>query len=73
VARLPFPRMEVEMNSFQTFLLGFIILILGLAAAAYLLGVPAVWIAIGVIILIGIGIMSSIDRTNSRDGTGPRP
>jgi Na+/proline symporter len=64
--------MEVEMNSFQTFLLGFIILILGLAAAAYLLGVPAVWIAIGVIILIGIGIMSSTDRTKPRDGTGPR-
>jgi Na+/proline symporter len=64
--------MEVEMNSFQTFLLGFIILILGLAAAAYLLGVPAVWIAIGVIILIGIGIMSSTDRTNPRDGAGPR-
>jgi hypothetical protein len=34
--------------------------------------VPAVWIAIGVIILIGIGIMGSTNRHEPRDGAGPR-
>lgn len=45
------------MNSSQTYLIGYIILVLGLAAAAMMLAVPPVWIAIGVVILIGIGIM----------------
>ena len=47
------------MTSSQTYLLGFIILILGLAGAAYLLAVPTVWIAVGVVILVGIGIMAA--------------
>lgn len=47
------------MSSSQTYLLGFIILILGLAGAAYMLAVPPVWIAVGVVILIGIGIMAA--------------
>ncbi|HEX2095644.1 MAG TPA: hypothetical protein VHG28_24820 [Longimicrobiaceae bacterium] len=71
------------MTSFQTYLLGFIVVVIGLAAAAYVLNVPAVWIAIGVIVLLGIGILSATSRTKPRDpqhpgdppyppGTGPR-
>ena len=33
------------MSSFGTYLIGFIILIVGLAIAAYLLNVPPMWIA----------------------------
>lgn len=51
------------MSSFQIYLLGFIILVIGLAGAAFLLGVPPVWIAVGVVILIGVGIMASTSRT----------
>lgn len=47
------------MTPSQTYLLGFIVLILGLAGAAYMLAVPTVWIAVGVVILIGIGIMAA--------------
>ena len=47
------------MTSSQTYLLGFIILIIGLAGAAYILAVPPLWIAVGVVILIGIGIMAA--------------
>ncbi len=54
------------MSSFQIYLLGFIVLVVGLAGAAFLLGVPPVWIAIGVVILLGIGIMASTNRNNSR-------
>lgn len=53
------------MTSSQTYLLGFIILILGLAGAAYMLGVPTVWIAVGVVILIGIGIMAAANHSGS--------
>ncbi|HUE96969.1 MAG TPA: hypothetical protein VMN39_09930 [Longimicrobiaceae bacterium] len=56
------------MTSSQTYLLGFIILIVGLAGAAYLLAVPPVWIAVGVVILIGIGIMAAASYSGPGDG-----
>jgi hypothetical protein len=65
------------MSSFGTYLIGFIILILGLAIAAYLLNVPPMWIAVGAIVLIGIGILMATSRTKMKDppsspGPGPR-
>jgi positive regulator of sigma E activity len=55
------------MSSFQTYLIGFIILIIGLAVAAYLLGAPTVWIAVGVIVLIGIGVITATGNMKQRD------
>jgi positive regulator of sigma E activity len=51
------------MSSFQTYLVGFIILIIGLALAAHLLGAPPLWIAVGVIVMIGVGIIAATDHT----------
>lgn len=59
------------MTSFQTYLLGFIVLVIGLALAAYLLSVPALWIAVGVIVLIGIGIIAATSHTKPRDPQQP--
>ncbi|MGH7664250.1 MAG: hypothetical protein ACRENI_08155 [Gemmatimonadaceae bacterium] len=50
------------MSSFSTYLVGFIILILGLGLAAHLLGVPALWIVAGAIALIGIGVLMATSR-----------
>lgn len=61
------------MSSFQTYLLGYIILIIGLAIAAYLLGVPTLWIAVATIVLIGIGIIAATGRTKPRDPQQPPP
>ena len=36
------------MSSFATYLIGFLILIVGLRIAAYLLNVPTMWIGVGV-------------------------
>jgi len=59
------------MSSFATYLIGFIVLIVGLAFAATLLNVPGMWIAVGVVVLLGIGILSATSRTKMRDpGTG---
>ncbi len=57
------------MSTFGTYLVGFIVLIIGLAIGASLLGVPTVWIAVGVIVLIGIGIISASSRTPDTRGT----
>jgi len=55
------------MSSFGTYLIGFLILIVGLAFAAYLLNVPSTWIGVGVVVLIGIGVLSATSRTKMRD------
>jgi hypothetical protein len=54
-------------SSFSTYLIGFIILIVGLAFAAYLLNVPTTWIVVGVIVLIGIGVLMATSRTKPKD------
>lgn len=55
------------MSSFTTYLIGFVVLIVGLALAAYLLGVPPLWITVGVVVMIGIGILMATSRTKPRD------
>ena len=57
------------MSAFGTYLIGFVILILGLALAAHLLNVPGWWIVAGVIVMIGIGILTATTRTKQRDTT----
>jgi hypothetical protein len=64
------PRREMRMSSFGTYLLGFLILIIGLAIGAYLLNVPPTWILVGVVVLLGLGILSATNRTKRRDPPG---
>ncbi|MDQ3557378.1 MAG: hypothetical protein M3409_11480 [Gemmatimonadota bacterium] len=58
------------MTPFQTYLVGFIILIVGLAGAAYLLGAPPLWIGVGVVIMIGIGVIAASNRKPPEGPTG---
>ncbi|MFL6236277.1 MAG: hypothetical protein ACJ76N_24310 [Thermoanaerobaculia bacterium] len=65
-------------SSFGVYLIGFIILVIGLALGAHLAGVPSMWIAVGVICLVGIGILSAVKKTQGRPsgsvggpGSGP--
>lgn len=61
-------------SSFGIYLIGFIILIIGLALGAHLAGAPTTWIAVGVICLLGIGILSAVKKTQGTrtgGGTGP--
>jgi hypothetical protein len=61
------------MSSFASYIIGFLILIVGLAFAAYLLNIPSTWIGVGVVVLLGIGVLSATSRTKMRDpsaGTG---
>jgi hypothetical protein len=55
------------MSSFGIYQIGFIVFILGVAIGAYLLGAPPMWIAVGAIILIGIGILTGVSRTKRPD------
>jgi predicted signal transduction protein with EAL and GGDEF domain len=55
------------MSSFGIYIIGFIVLIIGLAIAATLLGVSPTWIGVGVIVLIGLGILTGVSRTRRPD------
>jgi uncharacterized membrane protein len=57
------------MSNYTLYLIGYIVLIGGLAYGAFLLGVPQVWIVVGAVILLGIGIISGVTRTRHRDVT----
>jgi hypothetical protein len=58
------------MSSFATYVVGFVILVVGLAMAAYLVDVPTVWIAVGVIVALGIGVVTATSRTKMKDPPG---
>ena len=48
--------------STSVYFIGYLILVFGLALGANLLGVPTSWILVGVIIMVGIGVMSVANR-----------
>ena len=55
------------LSAFSLFVIGFIVLLTGLAYGAYLLHVPVVWIGVGSLVLIGLGVMSAVSHTKQRD------
>ena len=58
---------EEAYMSFGLYIVGFIVLIVGLALGAYLMHIPAQWIGVGVVVLIGLGILTGVTTTRQRD------
>ena len=56
--------------SFGIYAAGFAIVIAGLIYAAYLMHIPAHWIAVGAIILLGVGIVTGVKNTRQKDPPG---
>lgn len=55
------------MSSFALYLAGVVIAIFGLAYGAHLAHVPDHWIAVGVVVAIGLGIVGAVRSTRFRD------
>jgi hypothetical protein len=53
--------------SFGIYLVGYIIMIIGLAIGAHLLHMPPKWIGVGVLVLAGLGILRGVSSTRQRD------
>ena len=53
--------------SFAIYLVGYVVLIVGLCWGATLLHVPAEWIAVGAICLAGIAILHGVTVTRQKD------
>jgi hypothetical protein len=56
-----------SVSSLAIYIIGFVILVAGLAYAASLAGVSTEWIAAGVLVLVGLGIATGVTRTRQRD------
>ena len=55
--------------SFGIYLIGYLILILGLGIGAHLMNMPPRWIGVGVLVMIGIGVISGVSSTRNRDSS----
>ena len=53
--------------SFGIYIVGYIVLIVGLAIGAHLLNVPPKWIGVGALCLIGIAIIHGVTATRHKD------
>lgn len=53
--------------SFGIYLVGYIILITGLAIGAFMLHVPQKWIGVGVLCMIGVAIIHGVTATRQKD------
>ena len=53
--------------SFGIYIVGYIILIVGLAMGAHLLHMPQKWIVVGVICLVGLAIIHGVKATRQKD------
>jgi len=53
--------------SFGLYIVGFIVLIIGLAIGAHLAHVPPQWIGVGTVVLVGLGILKAVTHTRQRD------
>ncbi len=53
---------------FVIYMVGFLILIGGLAWAAITAGAPSLYVVIGAVILLGLGIITGVSRTAHRTG-----
>ena len=53
--------------SFSLYLLGFVILIGGVAWGLIVAGIPSLYVGIACVILLGIGILTGVTRTRPKD------
>ncbi len=57
------------MSSFAIYLTGVAVLIAGLIILGTYLKLAAIWLVIGSIVILGIGIISGVSRTRRRDSS----
>jgi len=62
-------RREEHVSSLAIYLIGFTLVIVGLAWGAFTLGAPPLWIGIGTTILVGIGIVTGVSKTRYREAS----
>jgi uncharacterized membrane protein len=57
-------------KSFGLYTIGFTVVIGGLIYGAYLVHMPAHWIVVGAVVLLGVGILTGVKATRQKDAVG---
>jgi hypothetical protein len=53
--------------NFGIYMVGMLLVVVGLAYGASRIGIPTVWITIICIVLIGLGVMAAVSKTRQKD------
>ena len=53
--------------SFGIYLTGYLIFCAGVILGAYLLHVPPKWIGVGALVLVGLGVLTAVTKTRTKD------
>jgi hypothetical protein len=53
--------------SFGIYMVGYIVMMLGILMGAYFLQVPPRWIGVTAVVLVGLGILMGVTTTRHRD------
>jgi hypothetical protein len=53
--------------SFGLYSIGFVLVIAGLIYGAHLMHIPAHWIVVGAIVLLGLGVLTGVKATRQKD------
>jgi uncharacterized membrane protein len=61
------------MSAFGLYVIGYIVLMIGLIYGAYLVHIPQTWIVVGALVMIGLGVMSAVSQTKRRDPPSEPP
>jgi hypothetical protein len=59
------------MSSFGLYLIGFIVLAMGIMFGASILGVGNQWLAVIGLVLLGLGVITGVAKTRRRDAPEP--
>ena len=57
------------MSSLSIYLLGFLILVVGVTMGLHLAGVPTAWIGVVGVVMLGVGVLSAVSKTRRRDAS----
>lgn len=57
------------MSSLGIYLIGFLVLVLGVTMGLHLAGLPAAWIAVVGVVLVGVGIITGVTHMRRRDAS----
>ena len=55
------------MSNFAIFIIGFVIVIAGLAYGASMAGMSPQWIGVGVAVLVGLGVVMGVTKTRTKE------
>jgi uncharacterized membrane protein len=53
--------------SFGLYLVGYVVVIAGLIYGAHLMHMPAHWIVVGALVMVGLGILTGVKATRQKD------